>query len=222
MLSRRDVPVLAALAISAACRPQAAAISTADQQALRALPDSYVQRVRRADWPGVAALYVTNAHMMPPNAAALVGRDAILKFYSALPFAFNSFQLIVDEADGHGDVGYVRGHYTVTYTPTGAKKAVSDTGKFLEARHRQPDGSWPIVVDIWNSDKPATHENERRSARADDPRGTVQPWHYTLAAPDRSESRAATFPLRLVPGIALIRCIRVRGHGLQMEGKWGG
>ncbi len=85
-----------------------------------------------------------------------MGRDAILKFYSVLPFAFNSFELIVDEADGHGDVAYVRGQYMVTLTPIGAKKAVSDTGKFSEARRRQPDG-WPIVVDIWNSDKPPTY-----------------------------------------------------------------
>ena len=157
MLSRRGLPVLAILAIIAGCRPQAGALSSADQQALRAVPDSYVQRVRRADWPGVAALFVTNAHMMPPNATAVVGRDAILKFYGALPFSFNSFELIVDEADGQGNVGYVRGHYMVTLTPTGAKKAVADTGKFLEARRRQRDGSWPIVVDIWNSDKPEMH-----------------------------------------------------------------
>ena len=45
----RGLPVLAALTISVACRPQAATLSSADQQALRALPDSYVQRVRRAD-----------------------------------------------------------------------------------------------------------------------------------------------------------------------------
>jgi hypothetical protein len=68
------------------------AISSADQQALQALPDSY-----EAARP-----------------TGRVGRDAILRFYSALPFAFNSFELVMDEADGHGDMGYVRGHYMVT------------------------------------------------------------------------------------------------------------
>jgi ketosteroid isomerase-like protein len=145
-----------ALAFSAGCRPQATTLSSADQQALRAAPDSYAQRIRLGDYAGVAALYAPNAQLLPPNAAAVAGRDAILKWYGALPISFSSFEVTVDEAVGEGDLAYVRGHYMVTGTPHGAKAAFSDTGQFVEAHRRQPDGSWPIVADIWNSDKPQT------------------------------------------------------------------
>jgi uncharacterized protein (TIGR02246 family) len=152
MLSRRDLPVLAALTISAACRPQAVPISSADQQALRAATDSFAQRVRRADYRAAAALYATDAQFMPPNQRAVVGRDNILKWMNAFP-PIKSFELVVDEVDGNGDVAYLRGRYMMTFSPPGAKSPVSDTGKYLVVHRRQADGSWPLVADIFNSNK---------------------------------------------------------------------
>jgi len=156
MLSRRDLPVFAALTITAACRPQAVALSSADQQAVRATMDSVAQRFRRGDYRSTAALFATNAHVMPPNQPIVVGRENFLRWMSALP-PISSFELTVEELDGQGDVAYVRARYTLTSTPPGAKAAVSETGKELDVLRRQPDGSWPIVAGIWNSDKPETH-----------------------------------------------------------------
>jgi ketosteroid isomerase-like protein len=41
----------------------------------------------------------------------------------------------------------------MTVHPDGAPGPVEDQGKFLEIRRRQPDGSWLLAVDIFNSDK---------------------------------------------------------------------
>ncbi len=156
MLSRRALPVLAALAIGAACRPQTAALSSADQRAVRATMDSVAQRFRRADYRGAAALFATNARLMPPNQPIVMGREDILKWMSTLP-PISSFELTVEELDGQGDLAYVRARYMITFTPSGAKSLVLETGKELDLLRRQPDGSWPIVATNWNSDKPLTH-----------------------------------------------------------------
>ena len=64
---------------------------------------------------------------------------------------------MVDEVGGSGDVAYVRGHYAITVTPPGATRPVSDTGKYVTVSRRQPDGTWPILADMFNSDKPPAH-----------------------------------------------------------------
>lgn len=63
----------------------------------------------------------------------------------------------VEDVGGAGDLAYIRGTYTMTFTPPGARVPVPDAGKFLEVRRRKADGAWLNVADIFNSDKPAPH-----------------------------------------------------------------
>ena len=155
MTMRPAFPLLciAVLAGVAGCQ-QAAPLSAADQAALRANTDSFVARTMRKDFAGTAALFTTDGRMMPANEPALVGREAVLTWLKAYP-PINAFAAAVDEVGGAGDVAYVRGHYAITVTPPGATKSLSDTGKWITLHRRQADGSWPIVADIFNSDKPA-------------------------------------------------------------------
>jgi len=92
--------------------------------------------------------------MLPPNQPAVSGRDAVLAWMKAYP-PITAFDAGVDEVGGAGDVAYVWGHYMLTIMPPGAKAAVADTGKFVTVNRRQADGSWLIVVDIFNSNKAA-------------------------------------------------------------------
>jgi hypothetical protein len=41
----------------------------------------------------------------------------------------------------------------MTLSPDGAPGPIDDAGKFIEIRKKQPDGSWPMAADIFNSDK---------------------------------------------------------------------
>ena len=155
MRMRRILPLLV-LSLAAGCQQGAAPLSPADQQAVRTAVDSFTQRVKRADWPGAVALYSADVHFMPPNQPAVEGRDALLAWMRAFP-PLGSFNLTVDEVSGEGNVAYVRGHYSMTFTPPGAKAPVSDAGKFLEVHRRAADGTWPNVADMFNSDKPPAH-----------------------------------------------------------------
>jgi ketosteroid isomerase-like protein len=53
-------------------------------------------------------------------------------------------------------MAYVRGTYDMKIAMSDTM-TVSDRGKFLEIRKRQPDGSWLIHRDIFNSDLAAGH-----------------------------------------------------------------
>jgi len=143
--------VIATLAAAAACRPAPpAGLSDADRSALAALTDTFVQRVRRADWPGAAKLFAATAVFMPPNQRAVTGEANIEAWMKAFP-PISAFDVKVANRDGQGDVAYVTGIYIMTITPPGGKP-MADSGKYLTVNRRQPDGSWLIVADIFNSD----------------------------------------------------------------------
>jgi ketosteroid isomerase-like protein len=81
------------------------------------------------------------------------GRAAFENWIATFP-RVSRFTLKNEEIDGRADVAYVRGTYTMTIHPEGAPGPVEDVGKYLEIRKRQPDGSWLLAADIFNSDKP--------------------------------------------------------------------
>jgi uncharacterized protein (TIGR02246 family) len=134
-----------------ACQPAGpAALSAADKSAIEATNQAFLTAARAGDWAGVAALYTEDAALMPPNALAVEGRTAIQAFFSTWP-PVTAFDLQTVEIDGRGDLAYVRGTYTMTITPPGGDP-ITDSGKFLEIHRRQPDGSWPLYRDMFNSD----------------------------------------------------------------------
>jgi ketosteroid isomerase-like protein len=145
---------LAVAALAAACQPAPAGLTPADEAAIRASVDSFAVRALRADWDGNVALFTANGSMLPPNEPARNGHDAILAWMKAYP-PITAFTTGVDEVGGAGDVAYVRGHYAITIMPPGATAAIADTGKFLSVHRRQADDTWPMTLDMFNSDKPA-------------------------------------------------------------------
>ena len=152
MLMRRTVALLVFLSpVLSACQPRSAALTDADRSGIQAVTDNFAKAALAADWAAAASAYTEDGIVLPPNGPAVQGRAAIQTFLAAFP-KLTSFKLSLVEIDGHGDLAYTRGTYELTLLPPGAKGPVRDTGKFLEIRRKQPDGSWPVVRDIWNSD----------------------------------------------------------------------
>ena len=153
MKSITTLPVLAALAASlAACAGGATSLSDADIAAIEEGSAAFVAATNANDWGGVAALYTEDAVMMPPNGPAVEGQAAIEAFFAAYP-PFSGFTLNPVEIDGRGDLAFVRGTYSMTLEIEGMEPT-PDTGKYIEIRRRQTDGSWLIAEDIFNSDVP--------------------------------------------------------------------
>jgi uncharacterized protein (TIGR02246 family) len=158
----------AAVVVAAACRPAAregqpaaadavgAPLSAADLAAIRAADTAFSTAAGAGDAAGLAAMYVPNASLMPPNAATVRGREAIQKFWGDFIDAYRvNIALKAEEVEGHGDLAYSRGRYTLDLTPKAkGPPAAHDEGKFLTIFRRQPDGIWLLAVDMYSSDLP--------------------------------------------------------------------
>jgi uncharacterized protein (TIGR02246 family) len=157
-----------AVVLASACRPAphearpggadaaTAPLSAADQAAIRATDTAFVTAADAGDAAGMAALYLADARLMPPNAATIRGRDGIQKFWGGFVDAYRiNITVTAEEVEGHGDLAYSRGRYTLDLTPKAKGAAPAhDEGKFLEILRRQPDGTWRYAVDMYSSDLP--------------------------------------------------------------------
>ena len=157
----RPALLIVLAAALAACRPAPPPVSDADKAAIRAVGDSFVVYFRTDRDSAMAALYTENAVVMPPNAGAVEGRAAIRAFFSGYP-PLPDFVGTPIDVDGRGDLAYVRGTYSFSMPAAGGQPAMSDHGKFVEIRRRQPDGKWLVSVDIFNSDVPLPVPAARR------------------------------------------------------------
>ncbi len=151
--------LLATLALglaSAACEPPAqevAGLSAEDMAAIRADTEAFAQAVLDRDWAAATALFSDDAVLMPPNGPAVEGRAAIQAWFESFP-TVTEFANPPVKIDGRDDLVFVRGRYELTVMPEGATEPLKDTGKYVDVRRKQPDGTWLVVIDIWNSDLP--------------------------------------------------------------------
>lgn len=161
MSARRMVFAVLALALaSTACQRPAqepAGLSEEDVASIRASTESFAEAIRAGDWAGATAFYTEDAVFMPPNEPALQGRAAIEAWMGAFP-PLTQFSLTAVEIDGRGDLAYVRGTLSMTIMPEGAPQPIQESGKYIEIRRKQSDGSWLMAVDIFNSDLPLPEE----------------------------------------------------------------
>ena len=129
-----------------------APLSAEDVAAVNALTQAWAEAARANDWAALAALYTQDAVLMPPNHEAVRGRSAIQEFFGTFP-PVSDLQLNGTEVDGVGDVAFVTGSYSLTLAPEGVEP-IQDSGKFLDIRRKQADGSWLFHLDQYNSDLP--------------------------------------------------------------------
>ena len=143
----------AAILLLAGCQtPGQAPLSAADITAIRATTEAWLQAVRAGDRAGLAATYTEDAVLMPAHAPDVRGRRNIEAWFEKTP-PVESFDLEITEIEGFGDLAYVRGTYTVTTVIEGLEP-VTDSGKYLDVRRRQADGSWLFIRDMFASDLP--------------------------------------------------------------------
>lgn len=136
--------------------PAGEPLAAADIAGIRATDSAFASAMGAGDAAGVAAIYLPDAHLLPPNAAPIEGREAIQQFLAGLLGAYHvTIAVSADEIEGRGDLAYARGHYTMEGTPKAAgTPPLREEGKFLEVLRRQPDGTWRYAVDMWGPNAP--------------------------------------------------------------------
>jgi uncharacterized protein (TIGR02246 family) len=141
---------------SAEANSTAAVDTGADEQAIRAQVDHWLQLVKAKDAAAIAALYTEDGAVMPSNAPIGKGRAAIQQTWASLmqlpgfDLTFTPEQIIVSSS---GDMALDRGTYRLAIAPGGT--AQTDTGKYVVV-WRKIGGEWEAAADIFNSDLPAS------------------------------------------------------------------
>ena len=157
----RGVTVLA-LGLLAGCQPkgetpdQAQARMDTESAAAKVVIDSldveFAKHFNMAHADLVAAFYTEQGHLMAPNMAAAVGRQAITQGLAGMAAMKPDLKLTAEAVVANGPIAIERGVYSFTFTPPGATAPMTDLGKYL-VHWQLVGGKWLMVADIWNSDK---------------------------------------------------------------------
>ena len=107
----------------------------------------WLQAFNSGDASGVAQLYTTDGRILPPNSPIIEGRSAAEGFVKE--FVATQAQLTFNLLTVHESADMCAAVGTYEMAIPGAP---DDRGKFIEVWQRQPDGSWLIADDIFNSD----------------------------------------------------------------------
>ena len=129
-------------------------LSEGDKDAIRKVVEEATRTVRPpvSDLDGYVKLYYADdARVLPPNHATVSGREAISALYRSWG-PLQEYELTILALEGRNDLAYVHSAYQITVTPPGAAAPVGDRGKGVEIWRKQRDGSWKVVLDVFNSD----------------------------------------------------------------------
>ena len=111
--------------------------------------------VNASDADRCSAVWAADGVLMPPHHPAVQGQQAIVRYFRDLfsrgKFRFSFTSSLIDLA---GDTALESLTYTATIWPGDDAPPIEDVGKGLHVYRRQPNGSWKLAYDIWNSDQP--------------------------------------------------------------------
>jgi ketosteroid isomerase-like protein len=150
------VTVLAAVA----CSGQTPRPDTLDRAALRAGVDSAADRLlgalRTDASDSLMALMADDVVLMPPNEAVLKGKPAVRAWYDRLVAQLRTSSLtITDREVLVGDEWATElAAFEWTLVPIAGGPAVIDRGSYVQVWHREPDGRWLFIRELWNSTTP--------------------------------------------------------------------
>ena len=134
----------------------------ADITAIKEMLNRYALITNAGDWDQWISLWADDGVQMPPDDPARIGKEQIRAGMKPLFDQLNLDIVIqsIEDARIYGDLGFTRCIYTLKATPKAGGETIDvmPEGKALTLYERQPDGSWKIVYDCFNSSTAPTQE----------------------------------------------------------------
>ena len=138
-----------------ACHKGSPDQSASSIDAVRAADSAWEKVFSGRDLEGAVAAVEPAGSILAPNAPIATGPDAIRALFAsiyAIPGLSLHWQPTRIEAARSGDLAFSSGGYVMTFTgPTGP---ITDRGKYATVWRKQADGTWRVVLDVFNSDVP--------------------------------------------------------------------
>ena len=128
--------------------------ATAELEKIKAADQAYAAAWLTNDPEQVMATITGDAVMLPSGLPAVEGAQAIREFWwpaNSPRTEVTQFTLRQREIGGQGDIGFVRGAFSLGFEYDG--QAYSGRGEYFSLLRRAPDGSWRISRRMW-SDQP--------------------------------------------------------------------
>lgn len=148
---------LAALLLVAGCTPPVAEdTSAADIQAINQIRERESRAFSAGDRDALNEIFAEDAVVIPPGQPTVEGVEARNAWLDDLYSQVSVEASYTDsEVTLAGDHAFERLDFVLRMTPVGGGDLVEEVGRGLHVYERQPDGSWRIMLDIWNVGPPA-------------------------------------------------------------------
>ncbi len=143
------------LALACSQAGEQVSMAAADVEAINQVRELEAATLSSEAIEGLGAVYTNDVRFMPPNEPALMGLQASESWAADFvdEFAGVSLEYTGSDVTVAGDWAIERYAVTATFTPEAGGEAHTGNYKGIHIYRRQPDGSWRIAQDIWNSDE---------------------------------------------------------------------
>ena len=127
---------------------------TADVEAIKKITDDFNAAINAGDIDKLVSLYTDNVVRIPPNKPALIGKEANRSMFQEVldNFTVQNEGVNVD-LKVSGDLAFVRGSWTSTFTPKDEGEPLKYNGSFVFVIQKQPEGSWKVICHIWSNEQ---------------------------------------------------------------------
>ena len=135
---------------------QATQAAEAAMEAIDSAREAHIAALNTGNADAWVAGFTDDGVQMPPGYPSNVGREAIGAWSQAFLTQFDvSFAISPDEVQlTSADWAFETGTWEITVTPKAGGEPMRDHGKYITVYERQPDDSWAMARDIWNSSNP--------------------------------------------------------------------
>lgn len=125
-------------------------------QAINAVWREYEASILAGDPDRWIQLWEDDGVQLPPGNPPVEGKEAIYERISNDLEAseYSEFVIVNEDVEVNGDMAFARGNYAVTVGAKSGGELMDFAGKYMTIFHQQPDGSWKIYRDIFNSSTP--------------------------------------------------------------------
>lgn len=126
-----------------------------DEKALIEKSYQYENAINKGNFNDWLSLWTENGIQLPPNTDFNVGKEEIAKVYEQI-FAEMDLEIKIkkiDKLEVHDTIALVVSHYFLRATPKkgGETITIEPDGKALSVYEKQPDKSWKIKYDCFNT-----------------------------------------------------------------------
>ncbi len=127
----------------------------ADMEAINKVLEQEVAAINAGDVEAFVALFTDDAVLMAPGEPAVIGTEAVRSWAQDFSDQFTvQYTVTSEEIVVAGNWAFQRLSATLTLTPAAGGDPIREGIKGIHICQRQPDGSWKLTRDIWNSDSP--------------------------------------------------------------------